>query len=413
MKYYVCFVLLSSVASVRRIEVNQVNAPGREKPLCKTGKEWAAWPVGEGGKWKPAQDEFNKDVLPAARKFEAGCKYEKLLAYEPKNCRLPTHPDDVPQKPRRVMFIGDSVMDNSATSFTWFYQKEFRMGGNRKPCLFAKDEMEKHLRQAGRFDKKTINDAVHFMVKQGVNNKKGKGHNWWGCQNSTVMYAPVLTFTEQNPEVIKAFMYTVKTFGEEPLGPQDVMVMNWGLHGVADGGTGRLAKMDKEWTPALTLLMKEWAQWKKEGTAPKLIWREVSPQHFPNPGGGWKPTQTSNPGGGIMDFFNLGTKKNEVAANKNEVAAKNECAPIGDMNKRVVDHTTLPLRNNNMFKKAVEDAGLSVDGKDIEILPVWRATAERFDEHPINDCTHYCIYGSAYQYWNSALLATASNMLEA
>jgi len=374
--------LLLLLPAAAALKVNDV------KPLCMKASDMAGYPVGPGGKWK-VESEKKYDPMPEAfargpnRGIQVGCTYDKFMLFEPKTCRLPSHKDDVPVKPKRVVFMGDSVMDQSAASYSWFAQKENRIT-DQKPCGFMKEEMNEHLEKSGLFSKETIKDTVHWMVQQGGNNNKN-GHIWWGCKNSTVAFVPVLTLEPKNPEVIKALMYTVKTFHDQgPLGPEDVIVMNWGLHGLKDGKKTNLVRMDKEWTPALTLLMKEWKAWKQEGAAPKMIWREVSPQHFAG-GGNW------NEG----------------------IDLKQKCAAMGALNLQAKDATRFPLRNDNMFKKAVEEAGLEVDHHDIEILPVWRASAERFDEHPNGDCTHFCQYGAVNRYWNSALLSTASGMLKA
>lgn len=371
------FLLLASVAALN------FKKPTGRKPLCDNVLD-----VGGGGKWNPAEGPNQLDRLPQL--LERGYQYSnqhcndgKFLVYEPPKCRLPARVLEVSKRPKRVMFIGDSVSDQSAQSFSWFYQKENR-AVKKKPCKFMKEDWREHLEKSGRFNETTIADTILWMEKQGANNAVN-GHMWWGCKDSSVMYAPMLTLEMTNKEVIPALMYLVKTWTDEPLGADDVIVMNIGLHGLKDGFWKNLRHMDNKWTPLLTLIMKEWGEWKKEGTAPKFIWRQISPQHWSGDGGNWN----------------------------NQPWAK-QCIPLKPniLQFRQTDKTKYPTRNDMMFKQACQDAGLEVDDADITILPIWRASADRWDEHPNGDCTHYCMYGSVNRYWNSALLATASGMLK-
>lgn len=370
MKYFL--LLLSHVAA---LQVSPDTVKDIEKPLCKNASE-----VGGGGKWKSVK-ETQVSRLPnlKERGYQKGCSYDKFMTYEPPTCKLPTHLYEVQKRPKRVMFVGDSVTDYHAQSFSWYYQGENR-NVQKKPCTFVKEDWQKHLKAAGRFDQKTIDDTVLWMEKQGGNNGKN-GHLWWGCQNSSVMYAPALTLEGKNPEVWKAFMYTVKTWVKKPLGPEDVIVMNVGLHGLKDGFYKNLDHMDRKWTPAITSMMEEYKEWKKEGDAPKLIWRQVSPQHWQGDSGYWSPN------------------------------APKDCSAIRSLKKQEERKEKYPSRNNDMFLTAVEKAGLHVDGHDIEIMPIWRASADRWDEHPLLDCTHFCSFGGVTRYWNSALLVTAAGML--
>merc|ERR1719160_593445 len=373
MKY---LLLLSHVAA---LQVSPDTVKDIEKPLCKNASE-----VGGGGKWKSVK-ETQVSRLPnlKERGYQKGCSYDKFMTYEPPTCKLPTHLYEVQKRPKRVMFVGDSVTDYHAQSFSWYYQGENR-NVQKKPCTFVKEDWQKHLKAAGRFDQKTIDDTVLWMEKQGGNNGKN-GHLWWGCKNSSVLYAPALTLEIKNPEVVKAWMYMVRTWVKKPLDDQDVLVMNVGLHGLKDGFYKNLDHMDRKWTPIITGMLNEWKEWKKEkGGAPKLIWRQVSPQHWQGDSGYWKPNQIEK-----------------------------KCQAISTLKSQEKKQDKYPSRNNDMFAKAVEGAGLEIDHKDIEVMPIWRASADRFDEHPIADCTHYCSFGAVPRYWNAALLVTASGMYNA
>lgn len=387
------FLLLGTVSA---LNLGRVYKP-KVKPICKDVNSVEGH-VGSKGEWKFI-DESQFDKLPemwhrgpaSNPPMQAGCDKvaykkagDKFMVYEPHTCRLPYKAEEVKNMPRRFLFVGDSVQDEAAVAMSWFLQKENRVANqNTKPCTFKKDQMERRLKASGKFEKHVINKAAHWMVQQGGFNRK-RGHLWWGCKNSSVMYAPIMTFDAPNQQIIKAWAYTLQNFGgDTPLGPEDVVVLNFGLHGIADGKAGNLAKMEETWIPSMTTFLNEWKEWKANGTAPKLIWREVSPQHFGAPDGHWN--------------HDNGGQCKAIGGNKDQIAE---------------DPTKFPLRSTNMFKKAVEDAGLEIDGKDIAFMPVWRVTSERFDEHPWGDCTHYCYFGAVNRYWNSALLVTASGMLQ-
>merc|ERR1719262_988341 len=79
--------------------------------------------------------------------------------------------------------------------------------------------------------------------------------------------------------------------------------------------------------------------------------------------------------------------------------------------------------SSTMFKSAVKAAGLEIDGANIEFLPIWRGSAERYEDHQqltkyqkethqFIDCTHFCTHGNVNRFWNSALVATMSSMQE-
>jgi len=187
-------------------------------------------------------------------------------------------------------------------------------------------------------------------------------------------------------------LYAVKMFGERPLSSQDTLVINWGAW----------EKEDKkgEWADNLDIFMKAYADWRKEGDAPRLIWREMSPMHWGANGGAYskdsfKETQTT-----------LG------------------CSPAGgpkQIEAQMSRKAEFPLRNSDMFRHAVRQAHLQIDGDHIEFLPIYRGSAERYEDHqPLSkyqkatfatvDCTHYCVHGNVHRFWNSAILSVIAGM---
>jgi len=306
------------------------------------------------------------------------------MMWEPTSCKLPYHSDETTKSPGRVVFVGDSITDTSARSFAWFKEKLWSKHLNG--CTYQKADLKAKVRpqllKAG-FNSGTVADTVKYMEEQGFN----RNHHWWGC-NTSVSYVP----TDKPPpsNSVKAFMFALKNFGAEPLGPQDTIVLNWGMW----------AKDDADWGDSLKQMMKEYAHWEKAKTAPKLIWREVSPTHW---------------GASTFQFNKKDFESTQTS--------KGCSAPGGpkQIEGGMKNKDKFPLKNNMMFKDAVKEAGLKIDGTNIEFLPIWRGTAERSEDHqPLTayqiktgatiDCTHYCTHGNVNRFWNSALSAVISGM---
>jgi hypothetical protein len=286
------------------------------------------------------------------------------------------------------VFVGDSITDISARSFAWFSDKLWSK--NLNACTYQKDDLKLKVRpqllKAG-FNSVVTAQTIQYMEETGFR----KNHHWWGC-NTSVQYIP--TDTPPPRDAVKGFMFAVKNFAKPPLGKDDTIVMNWGMW----------AKEDKDggWANSMELLMTEYKKWQKAGTAPKLIWREVSPTHW---------------GAGVTTYSKELYDKTQTTKG---------CSSAGgpkQMEHQMSKKDSFPLQNNMMFKDAVKKVGLKVDGKQIEFLPVWRGTAERYEDHqPLTkfqlethqtiDCTHYCTHGNVNRFWNSALVAVISSMKE-
>eukprot|EP00746_Dinoflagellata_sp_MGD_P152080 gnl/MRDRNA2_/MRDRNA2_83425_c0_seq1.p1 gnl/MRDRNA2_/MRDRNA2_83425_c0~~gnl/MRDRNA2_/MRDRNA2_83425_c0_seq1.p1 ORF type:complete len:387 (-),score=111.30 gnl/MRDRNA2_/MRDRNA2_83425_c0_seq1:84-1244(-) len=345
------------------------------KSMCKDAKD-----VQEGEWISLKQNEY------AAAPEGSGCNPQKMM-WEPTKCKLPYHSDEVAKREGRVVFVGDSITETSARSFAWFYDKLWAKDLNS--CSYQKEDVKlkvkPQLTKAG-FNSVAQAQTLQYMEETGFR----KNHHWWGC-NTSVAYVP--TDTPPPKEAVKGFMFALKNFAKPPLNANDTIVVNWGMW----------AKEKSEWWgDSMKLMMKEYATWKKAKTAPKLIWREVSPTHW---------------GAGVFTYTKELFEKTQTTKG---------CSPAGgpkQMEHQMQKKDSFPLKNNNMFKDAVKEAGLAIDGVNIEFLPVWRGTAERYEDHqPLTkyqietgqtiDCTHYCTHGNVNRFWNSALLATISNMKE-
>lgn len=349
--------------------------PDHKLPICKNTED-----LSQRGKWvKLDQKVFDKNFIKPGQ--QPGCKEERKM-WQPNNCNLPLAAKDVKSKPRRFVFIGDSVQDISAESFAWFIDRSTP----NKNCSYTGDTMKTKLLKQG-FSQQTTDHTVEFIQRQLT-----KGHRWWGCsKKDKVSYIPMHRMPDMHAEnMFPALMFAIKHFGEQPIGKEDVLVVNWGLH-YTNMQHAKKAEMAKA-TTSLKLILDEYAKWEKQGDAPKLIWRQVSPQHW----------------GGLDGTY---SNFHEVLPTCHAIAGPKA---LDNLMKRT---DVFRHRNDKMFEDAVEKAGLKIDGEKIAVLPVWRASAERFDEHVSAtsekaeaDCTHYCTHGAVNRLWNSGLLALCQDM---
>jgi len=312
------------------------------------------------------------------------CNPQKMM-WEPSDCKLPYHSDDISKRSGRIVFVGDSVTETAARSFAWFYGN---LSSTLNDCKYEKQDLQLKVRPQllkANFSQTQVNDALNYIETTGFR----KNHHWWGCKEN-VAYVP----TDAPPPkgTAKAFMFALKNFHSKPLGPDDTIVLNWG-HWEKDDLFG-------QWPEEMSLVMKQYAAWQKEKTAPKLIWREVSPMHW-----------GANTAGAYSKAAFKETQTTEGCSPTGEKLIEHQMTKVGEF----------PLRNTNMFKTALKSAGLKIDGVNIEFLPIYRGSAERYEDHqPLTkyqksigstiDCTHFCVHGNVQRFWNSALLSVISGM---
>jgi hypothetical protein len=123
---------------------------------------------------------------------------------------------------------------------------------------------------------------------------------------------------------------------------QETLVLNFGLH------------YDKTDYHEIHRALARWQAY----TPPtrrklQLVWRDTSPQHFPEKGG----------------LFNRTTRTVTLP-----------CVPIDDMRAAFTPYA-------NMTRM------LSREFPEMRRLPVWSLTAPRFDAHNPHECTHWCLPG--------------------
>lgn len=349
--------------------------PDKSLPMCKGTED-----LQQKGRWvQLKQTLFDKNFVKPGK--QPGCKEERKM-WQPNNCNLPVSSKEVKERPKRFIFIGDSVQDVSAESFAWFLNKE--TPAKEKNCSYTGEHMKAKLLEAG-FSKQTTDHTVEFIQRQLT-----KGHKWWGC-NSQVSYIPMAHMPDMHAEnMFPALMFAVKNFGDKPIGKEDAIVLNFGLHYTNDKHK-KVSEQAKQ-IRSLQLMLEEWSKWNQKDDAPKLIWRQVSPQHW----------------GGVDGTFSA---FHEV----------HECPAIGGpkaLDNLMQNKEVFRYRNDRMFEQAAAKANLKIDGNKIAVLPIWRASAERYDEHILPeygfveaaDCTHYCTHGAVNRLWNSGLLALSQDM---
>jgi len=385
-------------ATVKAVEVK-----ASVKPMCDKGAQLTEGRWANVGKRAHSQEmDYAQEGCPTLGKNDAA-----LMVYEPQNCSLPLFSKHVEKMPKRVVFIGDSISDAHAQSFAWFLDET--RPDDYKKCKHNIGEMraliKANLTSAG-FSEEEVQATDAFIGSQNAG-KKWNLHEWWGCQSKTAF---ILADKPPPQKAVKGFMHAVRNFYEEPLGPDDVVVMNFGVwlgstvqpytdllqkknKGKAKAKAKAGLSLDAE-TESIKLMMEQVKSWGKD--APKLIYRETTPGHWNSWDGYYTPEA-------FRSTFNqckrLGPKELALVQTK----------PHG-----LYAKTTL------MFHEAAEKAGMAIDGVQLEYMPVYNAAMQRSDDHAVmfgdhfgkRDCTHFCARGPTNRFMNSALLALASGMLK-
>lgn len=366
------------------------------KPVCNSPDMMNA----PGGQWRALtknehETKFGQESACWTKSPNIGMARD--LAWEPMKCVLPVLAKDIPAKPKRVVFVGDSITDNHAESFAWFYAKQKKSSDS---CVHGwKDKL---LSQNKDLSKDVVKETLKW-----IKNEEHNSRPLWGC-NEAVSYVPLSGMAEPKgdargarPPSMKAFMHLVRNVGSDPLGKDDVIVMNQGLHFHGKS-------MSDEWGPALEELLKEWKVWQEAGNAPKLIWRQGSPQHWNTFDGGYVQKGSTS----VYQCKKFGLKQLHALNPKTKKEG-------------------LTYQSDNYFFTAIKKQGLKADNKNLAYVPIWQATAQRDDDHPALywqypndrfkenkfqgkmaslDCSHFCTHGPVSRFWNSALLVTIGSM---
>jgi len=380
---------------VHPAEEAQPSVASKDKPLCDKASQ-----LQDDGKWEHWNGREHSFAMDYG---QPGCKKDaELMQFEPSSCVLPLHANEVTVRPRRTIFIGDSVQDSQAQAYAWFQNEQAPQ--DVKKCMHPLWRMAQNLKESlpkADFSEGEVKATTDFVKNQ----NKGKAwnlHEWWGC-NSSVSFA--LADKPPPAEAVKGYMHAVRNFHVDgPLGPDDVIVMNFGLWMDAKmdtkGGKGKgegvkIDQTDPQMKNSVKLMLEEIQGWSKTGGAPKVVWREITPSHWNSWDGYYTKTASQT--------------------------TLNQCKALTEKNRALLAKKSTGLRGRStaMFMDAAAEAGLAVDGVNIEFLPVWRAAVQQPDDHPKSwdnsgsvDCTHFCNQGTVNRFLNAALLTTMSGMIQ-
>jgi len=378
MFFFVSFVFPSypTVASAVVFQMSDL-----DKPPCSADQ------IGVGGTWR---EMSQWEVQSWNRPEESHCKFnfsnegrDAYMVYTPSSdCVLPALRGHVDVKSKHVRFLGDSLSRHFAQafySFTTSSRDVLSAAYGPYRCNVSAAGIHNIL-SGGKFSKASITWAVaRLSTTQQV----------YGC-GTNVSHIPMASAWNVSQEFMDALVTGIFDSGT-PLGPEDVLVVNWGLWPGAVLG--------------LTKFMRSFVKIAERKGAPRLIWRQTSPSHWP--------------GGG--DFY----KGAHIAT---------QCVPRDRESEAKYSHVDRePHKSDSAFFAAAQAAGLAVDGRRVAFLPIFRASVARHDEHPIShfynssqvwrerrilggtsrvDCTHYCLSSSVYRFWTSSLVSAIHSMVE-
>jgi hypothetical protein len=361
------------------------------------------------GNWRQldAPVESCPDIHKAGLRHE--CGERKLMEFQPRECDLPplTNQSLVTALGRRkVRFIGDSVswdhfhyvarcvlgcspeLDHHANSHR-LSLKDARLRGLWRNALI----------KAG-FEENIADNAIAFMR---MNN--GKEHIFEGCDTVLGGHVDVRHINRMpargamQRNVTRAILYGLVHIGfdqesrsqlrdldHNSMAATDIVVLNIGLH------------VSPELVGQISHVLDWWKDEHNARRAPRLLWRQTTPQHWAAPFGQYR-----------------------TAADINSTGS--ECKPA--VNVQAAD--ALPKYDMGISDLVRRTANTTDDW--VGVLPVFAASFARFDEHPplrfwgnlglrgstndlvsengtarVSDCTHWCTPGSVPRFWTQALV---------
>ena len=301
---------------------------------------------------------------------------------------------------KRLRLIGDSMMQqhydfiagcllNCSTSWP-VPQKVAKFKYAR-----VHEEWKESLMNAG-FSGKTSSTALHYLRME-----RGKEDFHSGCSvpevGGHVDYRrvnrlgsprdPGRTLTNATAAILHALVYLPHAWGT--LTPHDVVLMNFGIH------------RDLHIQGRMRAVLEWWSRERRARRAPRLLWRQTSPQH-------WK-----SPLGIFRDY-----EQDGVVANRCSIqlgAHRDEAFAAFDLN------VTAAIRAWGVSWAAVlptfgvtwdrsEDHAKLKPGATEERGTVVARMIERYraSGSTLMDCTHNCPTGSVVTFWTQALTAALS-----
>ena len=352
------------------------------------------------GEWQPLDTRVPAchDSRPPALRRD--CSAHRLLQFRPRDCELPLLTNEsfaAALSRRKLRFIGDSV--------TWDhfnYVGRCIMGCNsrldqnsRHRRLTLKDaryqEAWRNELLAAGYSNFTADTAIFFMRLANA-----KEHVFEGCDTERGGHVDIRSLNylpgsnTRDPDLMGAVLHGLLYIGfagpsghqlnSRSMGPGDIVVMNLGLH-----------DKHRDLHKQIPMVLEWWKRERAAGRAPRLLWRQASPQH-------WNASM-----GKFRTFQDI----------LNTAAGGADCQPPS-----ASAADALP-----MYDQGVSDL-VRHAGDFADVLPVFAATWLRPDEHPslkyfelpamsqkalaanrtYQDCTHWCSPGSVPRFWTQAIM---------
>lgn len=297
---------------------------------------------------------------------------------------------------RSLRFIGDSLTQHHYEFITGCLLDCNHSYPQRQPMVIMKDPRVRrawmsYLKGVG-YQETDINGAFGWLRQN-----NGKEVHHLGCHTRSGGHVDFVRINRLHPSgnqlnnVVAAMLHALVYLptmqeAKRAMTPRDLVVMNFGIH------------RDLDIAQKVSAVLDWWSAERAARRAPHLLWRQTSPQHWPGPRGVFRG--------------------------------------FGDLEESVEHCTTQPA---SQLEDAFADYDLNVTALIRErnvawadVLPTFRATWERVDDHPplrvgmismsgsqtdqmilraqarnntLVDCTHVCFTGSVAHFWTQALVA--------
>ena len=358
-----------------------------------------------GFRWLPATAEAAAEdafACPSWRAPSKKCHASPLWTFEPSadGCawwhsitRLSRSAFARALAGRTLRFIGDSLALDQyrhlARCVLNCSSQEVQPRNINQGNLQWTEQMDAELRAAG-FDSHVAHNAHRFLGSTSAKEAEAEGcalEHGGRVQFRRINQLP--DAVSNKSALVAALMHILLLSpSTTALTRRDLVVMNVGLHR-SDSLPVAHAAMVRWWA--------EQRRTRPDG-APRLLWRQVSPQHWPTAPVGM--------------FRSL----DDVMATRNQTCRAAEPS------------TDEALQLYDMNVSAALQALRASEGEDrswADVLPTFHATWARSDDHPrltsgalsgsftrsasrmagLSDCTHFCATGSVLRFWSQALLA--------
>lgn len=200
------------------------------------------------------------------------------LTFEPHACSLPLPASTRVALPSRVRFVGDSVSRQHFVAFGRYTRAStcvFRCFAQRAGSVTTWARAPSLLTQAGYAPDVADRAVAWLRAHQGARNVSSCGGRpqcaaFEFCEDDDVSYGRLDKLPPPSDEAVVGAAMHLLVYGHTtrgPLGPNDYLVANWGMHG-------------RESRAAWPAVMRWWRKQAARGRAPRLIHREQAPTHW-------------------------------------------------------------------------------------------------------------------------------------